>query len=229
MPNSVNKQANAYADLLAKIAKAQSHDDLQDHQSQIIHLAKLHEQEKNDFRNAVLKFIQGYVPTATSWDAIAKDAKLSKEVLKQLKNPDIERSKFEFLFDDVARCLGKTLSSSCREERIDFAMRAFAIPMRFAFLLIYELIVQGAKFDKSKNFNSSEDFKILFSVSSEGTIEGKKVCLVTNESKMKQAAIDCNSSDLVLSVSDYLKFLGVDSTHCDNVSPQGSQQAHKLF
>ncbi len=220
MPNGVEQQAHVYGNLLATIAKAEIPADWQAQQSQVNDIAKSHRQAKKDFQDAVLEFIQSYVPAATSWNAITRDASLRNIVVDKLKDPVVKRSTFAFLVDETAKCLGKTLSPSCREERIDLAMRAFAIPMQFAFSRVYGLIVQGANFSNSKNVNSSEDFQILFSVSSMGTIDGMATCLITNEIEMKKAAIDCGSPDLVRSVSAYLDFLGVDPTICGNVNTQ---------
>lgn len=222
LPDGVKEQAHVYGNLLVTIAKADRPADWAIYQSQINDLAKLHKQAKNDFQNAILEFIRIYLPSATSWDAIHNNAALRKSVLKTLGDPLVNRSKFAFLVDEAATLLGMTLSNSRREERIDFAMKAFAIPMQFAFSRIYSLIVDGANFSKSGNVNSSEDFQILFSVSSEANIDGHPVSLITDEKQIREAAKHCGSPDLVRSIPAYFDFLGVDLNICDKMNLQES-------
>jgi hypothetical protein len=197
MPDSVDKQAHHDGWLLSKIAEAKSLDDLQIYQSQINEVAKRHKQAEKDFQNAVNE---------------------TKKDLKTLDEQVVKRSRFAFLVDDAATCLGMTLSSSDRQKLIDFAMKAFAIPMEFAFSSIYKKIVDGANFSKSKNVNSLEDFQILFSVSSEANKDGTPVCLVTNEKQIITAAKNCGSPDIVRSRDEYLDFLGVDPMICDKMN-----------
>ncbi len=229
MPNGVEEQAHFDGLLLLKIAGAESLADLQIYQSQINEVAKRHKQAKNDFQKAVLNYIRLFVPSATSWNAINSDSTLRNKVLKTLDDPVVNRSIFAFLVDEAATCLGMKLSLSHREERIDFAMRAFAIPIEFAFSSIYKKIVDGANFSKSKNVNSSEDFQILFSVSSEADIDGKQVCLITDENQIQKAAKNCGSPSLVRSMLEYLDFLGVDPTICDKMNLPVSKKPNRNF
>jgi hypothetical protein len=156
--------------------------------------------------------IHPLVPTADSWDAVSRDAKLRNYVLRDLRLPEVDRVFAHIMVEQSAKLLGLQLTDADREKKIDLAMDFLLIPIRSKVQLVRKIVESGYNLRVGKNANTFWDIELTFSTSRKAQVYGQPLWLVSGDAGVLRAAEAADSTMVVHAEAEYRNLLRRETT-----------------
>ncbi len=159
--------------------------------------------EENFVRDMAQFVVQGFDPTARSWDAIKRNPDLLTRVISYLES---EQSLTTLARAKVAlarHVVGRDLSVPVHNDEVETVINSFKCHLELYRRIVRTIVERGPDVTKPKKRNWVWDLQIAFSLGEYTVRNGLSMDLVTGDIDIVEAANAAGFGDRVISVDQY--------------------------
>ena len=210
--NPVDNHGNeVIAGLVSLISAGDPEKSITQHNDQIQEIKRLVQLHKSDFILTAQRAANLADPTASNGQIFKKDKQQRQQLLKILRSPEAILWQARGYFDKTIRGKSYHFSQVVADQKISEIARCYKTALTLHAKLLERVVTTGYDMTNNKKNRANTIFDIyqLFSVNDE-TIQGKESVFVTNETWLKEVAVECGFTNKVIDLPTYLEVLEID-------------------
>jgi hypothetical protein len=193
------------ANLVSLISSSEPEKIIDRYKEQIQEINRLVQLHKSDFIATAQATLLLIDPGAINSQVLKNDKERRQQILKMLNGPQAILIQARGYFDKTVRDKDYHFTKEEATQKIEEIARCFKTALVLHAKLLERMIVTGYDMSNNKKNRANTIFDIyqLFNVNDE-TVGGKKSVFVTNETWLKEVALESGFADKVIKLNEYL-------------------------
>lgn len=208
---SFNSVFEAFARLMGVVVNARSEHDLMAYEQHLIEISKWVNESKESFARAVWdELILRFDPAATTWNAIANNPASRSRIQGELQRHESIHIAATVLLQEVLERLNIQISSSQFDDVVNRMKKIIPTPLALQNQLLLDVVISGLNLTTRKNMNTYWDVQIAFSTTTFAELNRIPLWLVTEDTRILNAARVTASDKVILHPDRYKSLLNLD-------------------